>query len=72
MPDREDDMSIAPLAERPSAEAPSAEADETGSPELEPLPSWVFPPKRASRPRISTDFEGSLRTRNSSMALSSS
>ncbi|WP_329088765.1 MULTISPECIES: Uma2 family endonuclease [unclassified Streptosporangium] len=45
MPDREDDMSIAPLAERPSAEAPSAEADETGSPELEPLPSWVFPPE---------------------------
>ncbi|WP_436758767.1 Uma2 family endonuclease [Streptosporangium sp. V21-05] len=45
MPDRKDDMSIAPLAERPSAEAPNTEADETGSPELEPLPSWVFPPK---------------------------
>ncbi|MEU3169031.1 Uma2 family endonuclease [Streptosporangium sp. NPDC006930] len=33
-------MSIASLADRPSAEA-----DETGSPELEPLPRWVFPPK---------------------------
>ncbi|WP_344914833.1 Uma2 family endonuclease [Streptosporangium oxazolinicum] len=33
-------MSIAPLAE-----TPSAGAGETGSPELEPLPSWVFPPK---------------------------
>ncbi|MET8046334.1 Uma2 family endonuclease [Streptosporangium sp. NPDC005286] len=42
MPDRKDDMSIAPLADRPSAEAPDAE---TESPELEPLPAWVFPPK---------------------------
>ncbi|MEU8205378.1 Uma2 family endonuclease [Streptosporangium sp. NPDC049046] len=33
-------MSIASLADRPSAEV-----DKTGSPELEPLPQWVFPPK---------------------------
>lgn len=46
MPDRKDDMSIAPLAESPSAEAPDAEAVETESPELEPLPAWVFPPKK--------------------------
>ncbi|MEU4832374.1 Uma2 family endonuclease [Streptosporangium sp. NPDC023615] len=51
-------MSIAPLAERPGAEAPEAEAPDAGepdagaespeasSPEREPLPAWVFPPKR--------------------------
>ncbi|MGC5009563.1 Uma2 family endonuclease [Streptosporangium sp. DT93] len=51
-------MSIAPLAERPSSEAPEAEAPDAGepdagaespeasSPEREPLPAWVFPPKR--------------------------
>ncbi|MFI6506049.1 Uma2 family endonuclease [Streptosporangium sp. NPDC050855] len=46
-------MSIAPLAERPSAGTPEPEAPEAGaespeasSPEREPLPAWVFPPKR--------------------------
>ncbi|MER5426004.1 Uma2 family endonuclease [Streptosporangium roseum] len=41
MPDREDDMSIAPLTEteRPGTETAGAE-----SPELEPVPDWIIPP----------------------------
>jgi Uma2 family endonuclease len=42
MPDREDEMSIAPLAE---AETPSRETDEAEEFDFEPLPDWAIPPK---------------------------
>lgn len=40
MPDREDDMSIAPLTE---TERPDTETAEAESPELEPVPDWIIP-----------------------------
>ncbi|WP_434096237.1 Uma2 family endonuclease [Streptosporangium roseum] len=40
MPDREDDMSIAPLTE---TERPDMETAETESPEPEPVPDWIIP-----------------------------